>query len=189
MTVTFENGTLKVLLSKDETVTYRIDRLFRGEPYDSAETALALLYKTALQKVSSSLYYDRLIIEVFPSFSGGCEVTFSPDKPKVPVAVKEKSHTFLSAQFSDSEVMIETIIGLYRSKFYKTRSDLYEKDGIYRLLLFPEFGSKQLLRLFSQIGCNLTTAQIDFAITKEHWRLLCKNTAIKTIGSTFFKGL
>ncbi len=187
MTVTFENGMLKVLLSKDETITYNIDKLFQNTDKKSAEIALALLYKEALQKVSSSLRFDRLIIEVFPFFGGGCEVTFTPDKPRVPVAIKDKRTCVITAEFPDSESMIKGILVLYRSKFRETAANLYTKNKVYRLLLFPTFGLKQLYNLLSHTSCTVTTSLIYYAATSEHWQPLCQKTAIKTLGSAFFR--
>ncbi len=189
MTVTFENGTLKVLLSKTETTSYQIDRLFQNKDKNSAETTLALLYKEALQKISSSLFFDRLIIEVFPISSGGCEITFTPDKTRVPVAIKEKRILAFMVDFCNSENMIETVIALYRSKFRDTTASLYKNNGMYRLLLCPKLEAKQLHNFLILKKCKVLTSPICYAKTCEYWQVLCQKTAIKTLGSAFFKGL
>ena len=186
MTVTFENGTLKVLLSEAETVIYRLDGLLFGNDIKSSKSALANLYKTALQKIPQKPFSERILIEIHPFFGGGCEIFFTPDSNRIPAKTKQPKPSFTIIEIYTSEDMIETVNRLYFGVKTSVESRLYIKNGIYRIVLTAT-DEKALIPSLYGIKCRKITSKIQVAVTKEHWNLLCDNPCIDTIYKAFFK--
>ncbi len=192
MTVTCENGKLKVLLTEAEAVSYRIDELLLSHKSQNVSTALLTLFKTASKKADFSADSNRLTIEIYPIFTGGCEILFIPDKshPKtrVPIAVKQPKQVFFVAEFLTSEQLLNTVKALYFDPCSEhIKSSLYQKNGVFRLLLYINNSAKASAKIIADQCDRILTSRISFAITKEYWHEICRDTAVKQLGEAFFK--
>lgn len=187
MTVTVENGALKVLLSEAETVSYRIDCLLFGGDVKASKSALANLYKAAIQKAPLRFDTNRLMIEIYPVFAGGCEVVFTPDKSRTSVTVKQRRPIRMITECNTVDGMIETVGCIYKSGFMPFESRLYHKNGIYRLITLINQDCKPLLSLIKRLGDRCLCGGTQAAATYEHWHLVCENDAVLRLGKAFFK--
>lgn len=186
MTVTNENGSLKVLLTEAETVSFCLDEVFLNVGSPSADAALLTLFKEAAGKARFKTAADRLIIEIYPIFTGGCEVLFIPDRSdKIKVAVKPitRKKAFITAEFSNSAALLDAIERLYSDqKIRQLCNSLYEKDGFYRLTFKSNSGLHKLSNNLAELSCTVYTSALVSALTSEHWKKLCDGTAIDTVG-------
>ena len=181
MTVTNQNGSLKVILTPDETVGFGVNEFFFNADSPIVSHALLCIFKTACKQARFKTTATRLDIEIHPFFTGGCEVLFIPETEKKRVAVHPVLRkSTLTAEFKNSTALLDGIEQLFLFGNTAPQSSLYWKDGCYRLTVKQPF-SKAALNL---LDCEVYTSPIILAKTVEHWKPLCLDNAIETVGKT-----
>ncbi len=184
MTVTNQNGSLKVVLTPDETVGFGINEFFFDADSPIVSKALLCIFKVACKQACFNTTAERLDIEIHPFFTGGCEVLFIPEAHKKRVLVRPVSRkSTLTAEFENSQALLDGIEQLFLFGNVTNQSSLYWKDGRYRLTVKQPFGKAT----FSQIDCEIYTSPIILAKTVEHWKPLCLDNAIETVGKALKK--
>lgn len=179
MTATNQNGSLKVILTPDETVGFGINEFFFDADSPIVSKALLCIFKTACKQACFKTTAEKLDIEIHPFFTGGCEVLFIPEAEKKRVAVHPISRkSTLTAEFKNSQALLDGIEQLFLLGNSPAQSSLYWKDGCYRLTVKQPF-SKAVL---NRIDCEVYTSPIILAKTVEHWKPLCLDNAIETVG-------
>ena len=184
MTVTSQNGSLKVVLTPTETVGFGLDEFFFGIDSPTTSNALLNIFKRACNQVRFKTCAERLGIEIYPFLTGGCEILFTPEieKKKVAVHSVSRNHTIV-AEFSNSTTMLDGIEKLFSSTDTNCQSSLYSKNGRYRLTIKPPYARHDL----NLMNCEVYTSPIILASTLEHWIPICKNNAIETVGKALKK--
>ena len=178
MTVTLDNGQLKVTLSEPETVKYNIDRVFFDRHGKEAQLALLYLLKTAAAKTTFKPETGRFLIELYPVFDGGCEVFFIPDKEPQPTTLTDSYATF---EMDSSEALLSAIEFLYLDpEGQKLKASLFQSHKGYQLVV-----NNMPKRLYETVLLNFadripskrkSKSTVDTAIS------ICKNDAIGKIG-------
>ncbi len=184
MTVTNQNGSLKVILTPEETVGFGLDEFFFGIDSPIISKALLLIFKTACKKTHFKTAAERLDIEIHPFFTGGCEVLFTPEAEKKRVTVRPvvRKRTVV-AEFESSTALLDGIEQLYSIGVDKWQSSLFKKDGRYRLTVNqPHFGKK-----LECVDCQVYLSPIILASTLEYWTPICLDNAIETVGKALKK--
>lgn len=184
MTVTAENGSLKVLLTPFETVELGLHELFSRPESPKARGILFEILKIASARAAFCPETDRISIEIRNSFSGNCEILFTPEKTKPSVIVRPRLHYVSSvAEFSDSGSLLDAIETLFFNGFRAYDSRLYSKNGAYRLILSHPGREKP----FKDFNCSVTVSPYTLASTAEHWMPVCESLAIETVGKALVK--
>ena len=189
MTVSNDNGTLRVVLSEAETVHYHIDDLFFGENSKVTEKALKILLKSAAKSVGFTTDALNFIIEIYPNLNGGCEVFFVPSAIKTParsskklrVASSPKKHT-LVAEFSSGEAVMQFCERLFLQRI-KTDSQLFKYNNKFRLVFRHSNLTEAVAREYSK---KIFTSPIELAKTTEYGKEICRE-AVEKIGSALQK--
>ena len=60
------------------------------------------------------------------------------------------------------------------------KSSLYEKDGIYRLIVFPE-GDEKVCLILNEYCDKILSGDISYFYTLEHFKLICKDYALSSL--------
>jgi hypothetical protein len=178
MTAETQNGKLRVLLSEAETIVYNIDGLFFGDKEFETERALQTLFAVASKTAGYKTYAKKMAIEIYPVFSGGCEVWFIPKYAKLQLNIRKSGK--YAAEFLDSERLFCFIETLFDGKF-SCDSKLYGLNGRYRLELTVEENPAYIKSALAGFADKILTDKLQIAVTHEYWKLLSPN-AVNEIG-------
>ena len=182
MTVAEIDGQLKVILSEVETVKYNIDRVFFEKNSKESSKALVTLLKLASSKVGFSTDAKDFAIEIYPVFSGGCEIYFIPEKPKVP-KVSASVNGWSVFEFKSTEAALKTCELLYKDP--KTRycsSSMYKYRNKYRLAV-RNISSSLNRRLLLEFADRSIASRLERVKTFEYGKPIALKNAIYIIGS------
>ena len=190
MTVNVIDGQLKVTLTETETVRYNIDQVFFDKGSEPAAKALMYLLKTAAAKVSFNSATTRFAIELYPVFSGGCEVWYIPDK-STPASCKQSARPSVKRrslfEFDCSESMLSTCEMLYSDPTTRyLLSGLYHLNGKYRLSVTGLTAAVFKKVCFGYCD-RVLSKPIERAKTAEHWQCVCPKNAIFIIGAAMHR--
>ncbi len=182
MTATVIDGQLKVTLSDTETVKYNIDRVFFKKDSKESANALVKLLKAASFEAGFNTTAECFAIEIYPIFSGGCEIYFIPETQKT-TPVKATTRGWSMFEFQQSEAVLKTCELLYRN--VKTRycqSEMYKYKDKYRLAIKNISSSlnRQILREFADSPITSKTERLK---TFEYGKPIALKNAIYIIGS------
>ncbi len=192
MTVNVIDGQLKVTLTEAETVRYNIDKVFFDKASEPASKALMYLLKTAAAKVSFNSTATRFVIELYPVFSGGCEVWYIPDstasdylKCSARPSVKRRS----MFEFDSSDSMLSACEALYLDdKTRYLKSSLYELNGRYRLSV-TGLKADAFKKVCFGFADRILTKALDRAKTAEHWHCICPKNAVAVLGAALCRDI
>lgn len=182
MTVTdLDKGKIKVTLNDQEILaifgTYQ--RLYAMS--DSIKPKLEKILEKVLSSRGLSVK-EEFLIQIKAKQNAGCIILISPieSRPRI------KEYLFV---FENSEKLLQGILFLFRnSKTRSLQSKLYKTQNDYRLIIYSKSDSPYFLTLKEYCKqSNNSPFQTEY--TKEHGKLLIAKSAIKTLGSTFFKEL
>jgi hypothetical protein len=182
MTVAEIDGQLKVILSDAETVKYNIDCVFFESNSRESSKALITLLKLAASKVGFSTDAKDFAIEIYPIFSGGCEIYFIPEKPKVP-KVSATVNGWSVFEFNSTESALKTCELLYKDP--KTRycfSSMYKYCNKYRLVVKNISSSLNRRILLEFADCPISS-RLERVKTFEYGKPIALKNAIYIIGS------
>ncbi len=177
MTVNVVDGQLKVTLTETETVKFNIDRVFFDKLSDGAAKALSYLLKTAAAKANYNSAATRFAIELYPVFSGGCEVWYIPEPTEK--SVVRRMSLF---EFDRTDSLLSTCEMLYRDpKTRYLKSAVYSVDKKYRLSVtgLSVTDHKKVSLGFA----DRVLKPIDRVRTVEHGQCICPKNAIAIIGA------
>lgn len=182
MTVTEIDGQLKVILSEVETVKYNIDRVFFEKNSKESSKALIALLKLAATKVGFNTDARDFMIEIYPVFSGGCEIYFIPETSKTS-SVKAIVNGWSVFEFKSTEAALKTCELLYKDP--KTRycsSSMYKYRNNYRLAVKNISSSLNRQILLNFADCPVTS-RLERVKTFEYGKPIALKNAIYIIGS------
>lgn len=182
MVYSCENGQLKVILSDSETIKYNIDLVFFDKGSKGADKALAGLFKLAQKETGFKTDANRLLIEIYPIFSGGCEVYYIPDKERpretIKAVKKAKNIKHVVCKFANSNHMLSAAEALYMSKNTRyIECALYEYKGQLRFVIsdvVKQFGETASVLDFCE---EITDSGVEYAKTKEYGKLLSRDVS------------
>ena len=182
MTVTEIDGQLKVTLSDAETVKYNIDRVLFEKNTQESSKVLIILLKLAASKVGFNADTRDFAIEIYPVFSGGCEIYFIPEKPKT-AKVSASVNGWSVFEFKSTESALKTCELLYKDP--KTRycfSSMYKYCNKYRLAVKNISSSLNRQILLNFADCPVTS-RLERVKTFEYGKPIALKNAIFIIGS------
>ncbi len=178
MTVTLEGQQLKVILSDAETVKYGVDRVFFDRVSPLSKSALVELLKIASESCDFRSKATDFLIEIYPVFSGGCEIYFIPQAPTV--KPKPSVKRVFGCEFYSSEGLLACIEALYRDKDARyCTSAVYKSGKSYRLTAqnLPARALRMILYNFSDRVLTLKE------LSDGKGTPICTKNAIAVIGS------
>lgn len=182
MTVTNENGTLRIVLSEAETVHYGIDAVLFDEHSKEAKAALKKLLQIAVGNQKLRTDASRFLIEIYPIFDGGCEIFFMPagGKRRSFKAVKKHNRDrLLAIELLDGEAVMEICLRLYRMKI-TAENRLFKWNGGYRLIIAAD---RQSLSEIGEYSLKFIDSRVEIAKINEYGVEICRN-AVERIGKT-----
>ena len=116
-----------------------------------------------------------LKIEVLPDCSGGCLVLFMP--------LHEEDAETSVYETADIDNLLDLILVLRKEKELAEKSELFEKDGLYRLTVCGE--SKRLSRILNEYLSPVFSDITEPERTEETFRCIMKNNALEILCGTF----
>ena len=188
MTVTVIDGQLKVTLSDTETVKYNIDRVFFEKDSDQSSKALVLLLKIAAAQVGFNTDAQNFKFELYPVFSGGCEIYFIPERLKS-ASVRATTRGWSVFEFETCEAALKTCEILYKDP--KTRyciSELYKYCGRYRLAV-KNISSTLNRQILLDFADSPVLSRFERAKTFEYGKPIALKNAIFIIGSAMCRDI
>ena len=183
MTVNVVDGQLKVTLTDTETVKFNIDRVFFDKTDERAAKALSHLLKTAAAKANFTSTATRFAIELYPVFSGGCEIWYIPQS--IDRATIKRRSVF---EFNRTDGLLAACEALYHDpKTRYLKSCAFVNGGKYRLLVTGlEPRRHKCIALGFADRCLKT---LDRVKTLEHWQCVCPKNAIAVIGAAMCRDI
>ena len=158
-----------------------------------AKKALLSILDEARQKVGFEANGDHVLVEVFPSKDGGCEmyVTRSQEEGKcglpmpLHMGMKECPSIFY---FSNAERMLSACRHLQNNKDIITSAAFseFESRGFYLLLYTVEcdvFGKDPMLLSVAHEYGKLIKNDYEIAYLTEHCECICSENAIQRLGA------
>lgn len=130
---------------------------------------------------------EKMLIEAVPSNKGGCTIYFtvlqkSSEKHTSRLLIKQEFAPVI-CEFSD----INGVIDLSRQligKINNAKSELYGKNDVYRLLVFPETSQqKRIEAVVCEYGELKDSSPSIVSLTREYWKKLAGPFAVNDIGS------
>ncbi len=180
MTVFNEFGTIRVVLNEAETAFYGIDHVLFDESSVESKQKLKNLLSKALISARIPNDASRFLIEIYPIFSGGCEVFFIPtSKTRQFKAKRKPSDISVAAQLFDSDAVLGLCHRLFKLGTSQN-STLYKYCGEFFLTVDTERDEIPSFREFCKSVINSVVLN---AKIKEHGTEICRN-AVERIGST-----
>lgn len=178
----------EVLLSAGEMEHYGIT--YEEMDYSDAETRRMLWALVSDIKRLSGFTVTlsgRLLIEVIKEKSGSIRICFSQldDKSSDPSSLKQlikNEAQPVIAEFTD----IENAIAFSFSAEGNRHDGLYEKDGRYRVMLFPDDENKEKTELLAcEFGIISENPRLEKALCLEKWNCIIKENALGTLRRVF----
>lgn len=194
MTVSNEKGQLKIVLTEYEIIEYNVSEvLFESRP-EIVRSVLTSLLKKAAAETGFKADSDRISIEIYPIFEGGCVIYFIPENyegarqkmPYVKKATLRKSACIL--EFNDSENLIRAVGVLYHH--IRTRnilSSIFLIGGKFRLVLPDGFSSQKNMPSVFCFCDRIITRRIEKAKTFEYGKPIVLRSAVNEFGRIFTK--
>lgn len=182
MTVTNDNGVLRVILSEAETVHYGIDAVLFDERSKEAKASLKKLLKIAAIQHKVSLDASRFSIEIYPIFDGGCEIFFVPRLNvgrKFKAVKKHRRQRTFAIELKDGEAVLEVCCRLFKAGI-TVENRLFKVKRGYRLVI--EVDSK-VLTAVGELSSKVVDSPLEIAKTLEYGVEICRN-AVERIGLT-----
>lgn len=180
MTVSVIGGQLKIALTETEITKYNIDRVFFDKAGDDSGKALVYLLELASVMVGFKPNTTDFQIEMYPIFSGGCEIYYIP---KFPQSQKTEVKRWSLFEFDTSDGMLQATEWLFGcEKIRYLTSVLYKLNSKYRLAVkgMP-FGQHRTVQL-SFADRYFSTSQ-EFIKTVTKGKIIVPQNAIAIIGS------
>lgn len=188
MTVTNENGTLRVVLSEAETVHYHIDSVLFDENSPEAKSHLKNLLRSAVLVSKIPTDASKFLIEIYPIFNGGCEIFFIPASNantenikgagKRFKAVKKRGQKkYVMADLPCGEALMGLCYRLFKSGI-TAENRLFKYEGNYLLIIDA---AKNVQSLAEEFCLRISDSGLEIAKVKEHGIEICQN-AIQRIG-------
>lgn len=182
MTVTTDNGRLKVILSETETSHYGIDEAFFSGDTQRVRSALKALLCSAAASAGFSPDALHFLIEIYPVFDGGCEIFFIPSGTRSQRQLKAKKcvhkpRVFV-AELSNGEAVLSLCQRLFTAGL--TPESLLLKYGDrFRLVITH---SRKIEASAKEYATRLLTSPLEVAKTLEYGKEICRD-AIERIGN------
>lgn len=171
--IVISNSKLKIMLSAEDMKKYNIE-------CDGA-SALRCGFRPVLERAHLDCGFDidsgRLLVQVFPSRKGGCEMFVT----RAPLESAKSPATDASVCIFDGIGAMSRLCRVLKHRGYGAGSSAYELGrGAYALIL-PEFDRDEPLPLgaavISEFGCRRDCENIEGYI-KEHARAIFKENAV-----------
>ena len=171
--ILISNSKLKIMLSAEDMKKYNIE-------CDGA-SALRRGFKPVLERAHLDCGFDidsgRLLVQVFPSRTGGCEMFVT----RVALESGKECENDASVCIFDSIGKMSRLCEILRSRGYGTGSSAYELGKNAYALILPEFDRDEALPLgaavISEFGYRRDCENIEGYI-KEHARVIIADDAV-----------
>ena len=183
--VTEEENRLKITL--DSADLTRFGLTYDTIDYEDQKTKDMLndLLMGAEKMVGFSLNKQKLIIEVFPAPEDGCIIYFTLTESTDVKRVRLKNNRGKPKvfEFSSSENMLCALNKLSKSNLIFKKSELYELNGKYRLVVWERGNlAGSILR---EYGEEINIPCLAAAFVSEHGKLLSSPDAVGTVSAAF----
>ena len=181
-----ETGRLKITLECEEMKRFDITYEQMDYSNDKTRRVLWTLLKSAGSMTGFDAEKGRLLIEVFPAPEDGCVIYYTRlDSQGEPARLKLRRadcRPFIY-RFTDSDSMLRAMEQLAPYGAQLQESYLYETDGSYRLVLYPEDMRCEWMReVLGEFGQELANNRVAEAYVKEHGQQLAGPKAVETVG-------
>lgn len=176
----------KIIVELSNQDMLELDITYENMDYSTIETRRVIW--TVLDAAGKVLDRDldpsrRMVIEAIPKPDGGCILVFTVMngcknyQNKKPLLKKQPES--LLCEFDSLDNLYRCAEGLNLNN--EIESSLYENSGKYRLILTSPYEIGSIRRHFSEFCLceNCETLKADF--TREHWKTLAQQNALKLI--------
>lgn len=186
MTVTVIDGQLKVTLTDTETVKYNIDLVFFEKDSKESADSLVKLLKRAAKTVGFNTAAEVFEIEIYPVFSGGCEIYFIPKTQKA-TFVKATAKGYTAFEFQTTEALLSACEFLYRNEATRyLASDIYKYQDKYRLFV-KNISSDLKRQITREFADGSIQSRLERSKTLEYGKPIALKNAIYIVGSAMCK--
>ncbi|HIT53622.1 MAG TPA: adaptor protein MecA [Candidatus Fimivicinus intestinavium] len=181
-----EGNKIVIRLTADDLMKLHIT--YEEMDYANIETRRVIW--TLLDEARKELGRDidpsgRMLIEALPAREGGCVLRFTVLQQ---TAKNQQSHVSvrrnaspLIYEFADAQLVLDAAAAVRRLKAFPVESELYQQGGRYRLIVSPA-GENELLPIaLTEFGTLCAQGELPAAITREHWREVCRAHALERI--------
>ncbi|MBQ8858425.1 MAG: adaptor protein MecA [Clostridia bacterium] len=185
---------LKIMLTAQDMARYAITP--EALDYENTETRRAVwqILDEAKQKTGFDAASDRVLIQVYPSRTGGCELYVTKVLPQAVVGngasitarLSDGGKTGLYAFFGLPEIL--TVCSLLLRAGYSGESAAYAgDDGRYYLLIREKTGDScapfGFYCLAEEYGEKVSGGSRKLAYIKEHGKCLCPSQAVERLAA------
>jgi len=183
---------LKIVMSNEDMERYEItcDSLDYGD--DETKRVIRSILDEAKQKVGFDAKGRHVLVQVFPSKDGGCEMyvtkTYSESKSGLPVPIRNTGKETPSVfRFGSSSRLLDACRHLMGRGDILSSSAFSdpESERFYLLLYTPErdaFGREPILLSVANEYGDLVKTEYGLAYLKEHCRCICEKDAVQRLG-------
>lgn len=170
-------GDMKDFLLEYETLSF-------SDPH--SRRILSRLLKLACTKTGLDTTGKKMLVEALPHKSG-CLIllTLTPKRKKQVYKVKQSDNS-LCCVFDDVEALIQAGIALGKT-CYLPKNSVYLYLGKYYLLIERKPISVFTTAMLEEFSQAYMLDQISFARIRENGKLICENSALKTLACSFCK--
>ncbi|OJU18616.1 MAG: hypothetical protein BGN88_00570 [Clostridiales bacterium 43-6] len=176
----------RLRISLQSTDLKSLDLTFDEFDYENPRIKRVLwsLLSDASKQTGFTVGKGKLLIEVFPAFTGGCIIYFTQlEIEKTKTRVKTKKTVPCIYRFDDCDSMLSAVCRLKTDTDIIDKSSLYLLDGHYMLVIYPKAGFiGSLGAVLNEYGCKVTVHE---SFLSEHATLLQETKAIENIGCYF----
>lgn len=176
----------RIIVDLSNNDMLELDITYENMDYSTIETRRVIW--TVLDAAGKFLGRDldpsrKMIIEAVPKSDGGCVLIFTVLngykglQSKKPLLKKQPES--LLCEFESLDDLYRCAQGFAANS--EVESSLYENNGKYRLILTSPYETSSILRHFSEFCLceSCETLKADF--TREHWKTLARQNALKLI--------
>ncbi len=189
--IRISDSKLKIMLSREDMMHYAISP--ERMDYENTETRRVVwqMLDEAKQKTGFDAAIDRVLIQVYPSRSGGCEmyVTKLPSKGEgeeavCAVTVKKPGRPMLYT-FETLQDLLQACRHLHQQGHIKNSAAYLMPEGMYHLLLWEErrdgIGGMPLYNPADEFGERQKGNMARLCYIKEHGTHLAEEGAIEKL--------
>lgn len=176
----------KIIVDLNEQDMLGLNITYEEMDYSTIETRRVIW--TVLDEAGKALGREfdpsrRMIIEATPRRGGGCTLSFTMLDSRKPISLQKqflkKQEKNIICEFENADMLMRAAECLKNTN--TVSSSLYEKSGKYRLILCGSEDIAKIKQSCSEFGTSESCSELVCGFTKEHWNLLIRENAIKTI--------
>lgn len=178
----------KIILSESDLVSFGTDSKSFTSDYISSKSALSTILMKLHEKNGITSKPDSMLVQFFPSRSGGGELFLSYKKKEYyskRVFKSDSDRSRLHTALFDSLDDMILLLHRFRNDTYFPKSDLFYDGRHYILCIYQNKNAKDLPDYIHEYAHVCITDELAAAKLYEHTECICKNNAAEIISSHF----